>query len=46
MTDYNDGWELFSATGDIEAYLKYKSREAEKESYGQHKNEGSDNQKH
>ncbi len=43
MTDYNNDWELFSATGDIDAYLKYKSSEAEKNFYGQHKNEGFDN---
>ncbi|MBQ7794307.1 MAG: YqzL family protein [Clostridia bacterium] len=49
MTNLKDGWELFSATGDIDAYLMYKSAQSEKDGnsgYGQHKNEGSDNKKH
>ncbi len=47
MTDYNnDGWELFSATGDIDAYLKYKSLETEGNGYGQHKNEGTCDKEH
>lgn len=43
-----DGWELFSKTGDIDAYLKYKSvNSAENRSggNGEYKNEGFNNTK-
>ncbi|MDO4618022.1 MAG: YqzL family protein [Clostridia bacterium] len=45
MDDYQKEWELFSKTGDIDAYLAYKSHESEfwREENGKYKNEGFDN---
>ncbi len=48
MTDFKDSWELFSKTGDIDAYLMYKSAqitETGNGGYGEHKDEGLNNKK-
>lgn len=42
MADTNNIWELFSKTGDIDAYLMYKSAqttESRNSGYGEHKDE-------
>ncbi len=45
MNDLFDSWELFSKTGDIDAYLKYKSlsRDNRREENGEYKDTGFDN---
>ncbi len=46
--EQKDVWELFSKTGDIDAYLKYKSvnvADSGSGVYGEYKNEGFDNKK-
>ena len=48
MTNFDDSWELFSKTGDINAYLMYKSAlntQNRSGDYGEHKDEGSDYKK-
>lgn len=48
MTDINSIWELFSKTGDIDAYLMYKSAqntESGNSGYGEHKDERLDYKK-
>ena len=46
MNDLFDSWELFSKTGDIDAYLKYKSLQDSTRSgeNGEYKDKGFDNQ--
>lgn len=49
MTIYDTGWELFSKTGDIDAYLLYKSAAGNligSRDDGDHKDQGTDYQKH
>ncbi len=46
MNELFDSWELFSKTGDIDAYLKYKSLlgDNRREENGEYKDKGPDNQ--
>ena len=48
MMNFDDSWELFSKTGDIDAYLNYKSVQNTQngsDGYGEHKDERLDNKK-
>ncbi len=48
MMNPNDSWDIFSKTGDIDAYLMYKAAQTTESrigGYGEHKDEGLDYKK-